>query len=258
MALAERMLAERFNRPEHEIVDHRTWVIAGDGDLMEGVSQEAASLAGHLALDRLCVFYDDNRITIDGTTDVSFTEDVAKRFQAYGWQVLRVGDDGHDGRLRGGCGGGEGGRPRIRRSSSVARTSAGARPGSRTLRRRTAPRLGEEEVRLTKRALGWPEDAHFLVPDTCTPTSRKPGSWARRPSAAWEARLEAYTAAYPEEADAFRRVLKGESAGRWADALPVVRARYLDGDAQGVGCGAECDPRCRCRSWSGGSADLAG
>ena len=91
MALAERMLAARFNRPGHVVVDHRTWVIASDGDLMEGISHEAASLAGHLGLDRLCVFYDDNRITIDGRTDLSFSEDVAERFRAYDNQLLKSG-----------------------------------------------------------------------------------------------------------------------------------------------------------------------
>src|SRR5262245_61758146 len=92
MAIAERMLAARFNRPGHELVDHRTWVIASDGDLMEGVASEAASLAGHLGLSRLCVFWDDNRITIDGSTALSFSEDVGKRFEAYGWNVIRVPD----------------------------------------------------------------------------------------------------------------------------------------------------------------------
>jgi len=92
LAIAERVLAARFNRPGHDVVDHRTWVIAGDGDLMEGVSSEAASLAGTLGLDRLTVFYDDNHISIEGSTDLAFCEHVAQRFDAYGWQVLRVED----------------------------------------------------------------------------------------------------------------------------------------------------------------------
>ena len=92
MALAERMLAARYDRPGHAVVDHRTWVVAGDGDMMEGVSSEAASLAGHLGLSRLCVFYDDNRITIDGPTSLAFTEDVGRRFLADGWNVLQVRD----------------------------------------------------------------------------------------------------------------------------------------------------------------------
>ena len=102
MAIAERLLAEHFNRPGHRIVDHRTWAFVSDGDLMEGVASEAASLAGHLRLAKLTLVYDDNHITIDGDTALSFSEDVQHRFEAYGWQVIRVGD-GNDHRRHFGC-----------------------------------------------------------------------------------------------------------------------------------------------------------
>src|SRR5262245_2684439 len=164
MALAERMLAERFNRPGHVVVDHRTWVIASDGDLMEGVSQEAASLAGHLGLERLCVFYDANRITIDGSTDLAFTEDVGRRFEAYGWNVLRVPID-----VRPEAYVEAAERARATRSRPtlvICATHIGhGSPHKQDSAAAHGAALGEEEVRLTKRALGWPETAQFLVPD---------------------------------------------------------------------------------------------
>ena len=164
MAIAERRLAEEFNRPGHDIVDHRTYVIASDGDLQEGVASEACSLAGHLRLGKLVVLYDDNRIQLDGPTAWAFTEDVLARFDAYGWHVQRV-EDGNDvagdlGRHR--CR--QGRRPAVA-SSPSARTSATAARTSRTRRRRTAPRSGPDEVRLTKEAYGWDPDRTFYVPD---------------------------------------------------------------------------------------------
>ncbi|MCA9317487.1 MAG: transketolase, partial [Planctomycetes bacterium] len=164
MALAERHMAARFNRDDSVLVDHRTWVIASDGDLMEGVSFEAASLAGHLGLGRLCVFWDDNRITIDGTTDLSFSEDVAARFRALGWDVVHVGDDE--------------GVPGYRRAIDAAmadddrptlvvcRTHIGAgSPGKQDTSAAHGSPLGADEVVRTKEALGWPLEPTFFVPD---------------------------------------------------------------------------------------------
>lgn len=164
LALAERMLAARFNRPGHEIVDHHTWVVASDGDLMEGVASEACSLAGHWGLGKLIVFYDDNKITIDGTTDVAFTEDVGRRFEAYGWHVLRVADTATVDDLVAAA---EAGRREAARPTLVmVRTHIGiGSPNKQDSPKAHGEPLGKEEIRLTKRAYGWPEDAAFLVPD---------------------------------------------------------------------------------------------
>ena len=165
MAIGERWLADRYNRPGFEIFDYNIYAVCGDGCLMEGVSAEAASLAGHLGLDHLCWIFDNNHITIEGSTDLTFTEDVAARFLAYGWNVLRVGDandiDRHRARPPGLPADARAGR----RSSSSTATSATARPTGRAPPPPTASRSVDEEIRLTKRAYGWPEDATFLVPD---------------------------------------------------------------------------------------------
>jgi transketolase len=164
MAIAERFLAERFNRPGYSIVHHRVWAFVSDGDLMEGITSEAASLAGHLRLGRLNLIYDDNQITIEGRTDLAFSEDVGRRFEAYGWHVRRVAD-GND--LDG-----------IERALTAARTEE-TRPSLVVLRTRIADPapnkgdtadahgapLGAEEVRLTKEIMRWPQEPAFHVPE---------------------------------------------------------------------------------------------
>ena len=164
MALAERMLAERFNREGHAIVDHYTYVIASDGDLQEGVASEASSLAGHLGLGRLIAFWDDNHISIEGDTALSFTEDVATRYEAYGWHVQNLGEDI--------------GLERIEEALANARDVTD-RPSLIVVRTHIAPGspnkqdtheahgapLGEEEIRLTKEAYNWPSQEPFFVPD---------------------------------------------------------------------------------------------
>ena len=167
LALAERMLAARFNRPGHELFDHRTWVVASDGDLMEGVASEAASLAGHWGLSRLCVFYDDNKITIDGSTSLSFSEDVAARFVAYGWNVLRLADTAGIDEIVSAAEAarGETARPTL----VVCRTHIGfGSPAKQDTSKAHGEPLGAEEIKLTKRFYGWPEDAKFLVPEGVT------------------------------------------------------------------------------------------
>ncbi|MFL5535809.1 MAG: transketolase, partial [Gemmatimonadales bacterium] len=164
MAMAERFLAAHFNRPNHAIVDHRVWAFASDGDLMEGVASEAASLAGHLRLGKLTVVYDDNHITIDGDTALTFSEDVPRRFEAYGWRVLKVAD-GND-------------LSAISQAYETARAES-AKPtliSLRTVIADPAPTkrnsadahgapLGADEVRRTKEILGWPQEPKFYVPD---------------------------------------------------------------------------------------------
>src|ERR1700739_4704865 len=168
MAIAQKWLANRYNKPNFEIFDYNIYAVCGDGCMMEGVSSEAASLAGHLGLDNLCWIYDNNHITIEGSTNITFTEDVAARFLAYGWNVLRVGNANDI--------------DRIERALQVLRPTKG-RPtfivldshigyGTQKKQESAAAHgepLGEEEVRLTKRYYGWPEDAKFLVPDEVPP-----------------------------------------------------------------------------------------
>jgi transketolase len=218
MAIAERILATRFNRPGHEVVNHRTWALVSDGDLMEGVGSEAASLAGHLGLGRLTAIWDDNRITIDGGTDLAFTEDVAARFEAYGWRVTRV-DDGNDlGAITGAL---EWARTdESRPALIVLKTRIGdpAPTKGGTAKAHGAP-LGADEVKRTKEILGWP-DEKFHVPDEAREEGREAARRGREAREEWEGRLAAYAAAHSPEAAEFGRMLAGELPEGWEDALP--------------------------------------
>ncbi|HVM00853.1 MAG TPA: transketolase [Egibacteraceae bacterium] len=219
MALAERMLAERFNRPGFDIVDHRTWVIASDGDLMEGLSGEASSLAGHLGLDKLIVCWDDNGITIDGSTELSFTgEDTCARYAAYGWRVLEVTDVNDaaelDGILKEAAS--ADGRPTFVRVPTII--GYGAPNAANTAKAHGSP-LGAEEIAGAKKQLEWPHSEDFTVPpqvrDHADQTER--GAELQRQ---WTDRLEAYREAHPELAAEFERVLAGRLPDGWEDALP--------------------------------------
>ena len=219
LAAAERWLAATFNRPDHTIVDHYTYVIASDGDMMEGVASEAASLAAHLQLGRLIVLYDANLITLSATTNVTFTEDVGARFEAYGWHVQRI--DGHD--LAAVDAALTAARAvEDRPSLIVARTHIGFGSPHRqdTFQAHGEP-LGEEEVRLTKRALGWPEDRAFYVPEEALREFRKAVERGAQLEAAWQRRVDAYGAAHPELATQFARGLAGELPEGWEAKLPV-------------------------------------
>jgi transketolase N-terminal domain/subunit len=164
MALGERMLASRFNRDGHEIVDHYTYVIASDGDLQEGIASEASSLAGHLGLGRLITFWDDNHISIEGDTELSFTEDVGARYEAYGWHVIRLGEDIGLDRLESALA--EAREVTDRPSLIVVRTHiAQGSPNKQGTHGAHGAPLGEDEVKLTKEAYGYPSDEPFFVPD---------------------------------------------------------------------------------------------
>ncbi len=256
MALAERALAARFNRPGHDIVDHRTWVIASDGDLMEGVCQEAASLAGHLGLGRLCVFYDDNRITIDGRTDASFTEDVAKRFEAYGWHVVHVGlEDGVEGYVTAA----EAARAEAARPTLViCRTiiGIGAPKKADTPAAHGAP-LGVDEIAGAKRSYGWPEDARFLVPDEVRAHMREAGRRGAVNAKAWDDRFAAYKTTHPGLAAEFERAMRGEIDPAWAEALPSFEAGSAMATRQASGKVLDAIQDA-VPELIGGSADLAG
>ncbi len=221
-ALAERMLAARFNRPGHEVIDHRVFGICSDGDLMEGVAQEAASLAGHLGLGRITFVYDDNRITIEGDTGLAFSEDVAARFASLGWHVQRL-EDGwslDDVRRAIDQAEAETGKP----SLIVLRThiAPGAPTKQDTAEAHGAP-LGEEEIRLTKANYGWPEHEQFLVPDEVA-AHMDATERGRALRAEWEARMAAYREAHPDLAAELERVLAGELPAGWDAALPVFEA----------------------------------
>ncbi|MEW6233484.1 MAG: transketolase [Chloroflexota bacterium] len=220
MALAERFLAHHFNRPGHIIVDHFTYAIVSDGDLMEGVSAEAASLAGHLGLGKLIYLYDDNRISIEGPTDLAYTEDVARRFLAYGWHVQRL-SDGNDlaavnDALR--AAQMEAKRP----SLIIARTHLGfGSPHKQDSAEAHGAPLGQEEVRLTKQALGWPLEPAFYIPDQALVHFREALGRGRAWEKEWETRFQAYAREYPELAAEWQRAMAGELPEGWQAALPV-------------------------------------
>ena len=221
MALAERHLARRFNREGHELFDHRTWVIASDGDVMEGVSHEAASLAGHLRLGKLIVFYDDNQITIDGGLSLSMSEDVAARFQAYGWQTLDVADGNDVTALSGAASEATADpRPSLIRVRTVIGEPAPNKQG--TAAAHGAP-LGPSEVEGAKAAMQWSHPP-FHVPDELaeeTAEIRKAGlaQWQ-----AWNTRRAQYRDAFPELSQELDRVLAGALSSGWDEKLPVFES----------------------------------
>ena len=218
MALAERHLAARFNREGLLLVDHRTWVIASDGDLMEGISHEAASIAGHLRLGRLAVLYDDNHITIEGPTELAFSEDVAKRFAGYGWRVLHV-DDGNDldaiaGALR------RAARSDDRPTLVRIRTHIGfGSPKQDTAEVHGSP-LGKEAAEATRRTLGWPVAEPFLIPDEVRAHFRSLAEPGRRRHRKWLKLLATYHRDLPAEAVEWDRRLRGELPNGWDAVLP--------------------------------------
>ena len=214
IALAERWLAARFNRPDFNLVDHHTYVIAGDGDLMEGISGEASSLAGHWGLGKLIVFYDDNHISIDGSTSISFTEDVAMRYTAYGWGTWHV--DGHNpdavaAALEEALADGE--RPSLIACRTIIGFGSPNRQG--TAKAHGEP-LGAEEVRLTKEALGLPQEAFWADPAAYQILGAA-GKAGADEHTLWHDLLEQYTAVYPQEAAEFKRTMHGELPPGWDD-----------------------------------------
>jgi transketolase len=219
LAIAERWLAATFNRPKHDIVDHYTYVLASDGDMMEGISSEAGSMAGHLRLGRLIVLYDANLITLSATTNVTFDEDVGARFAAFGWHVQHI--DGMDMSAVDkalNAAKAEQNRP----SLIVARTHIGyGSPNKHDTFQAHGEPLGDEEVRLTKRNLGWPEDKSFYIPDEALRHFRKAVDRGADLEGAWQERINAYRSAYPEEAKVFERCQKGELSEGWQAKLPV-------------------------------------
>jgi transketolase len=219
MAIAERFLAATFNRPGFPIFNHFTYGIVSDGDLMEGVSHEAASLAGHLGLGKLVYLYDDNEISIEGSTDIAFTEDVPARFRAYGWHVQEV--DGYD--LDGIEAAIRTAQEESQQPSLIAchtHIAYGSPNKQDTAGAHGAP-LGEEEVRLTKEALGWSPDAHFFIPEEPLTVFRRALERGRQAEAQWWETFEQYREAYPEDAALLETLWAGRLPEGWVDALPT-------------------------------------
>jgi len=221
MAVAEAHLAATFNREGHGIVDHYTYFICSDGDLMEGVSHEAASFAGHFKLGKLIGFYDDNRITIDGSTDLTFTDDTAKRFEAYGWQVLHIADvndlEAIDRVIA------EAKADPSRPTMVVTRTHIGyGSPNKQDTASAHGEPLGADEIVATKEALGWPKpNASFYVPDEALAHWREAKERGAAARAAWQRQMEAYTLAQPALAKELRRRIAGELTPGWEKVVPT-------------------------------------
>jgi transketolase len=218
LALAERMLAARFNRPGHEIVDHRTYVIASDGDLQEGVASEACSLAGHLGLGRLISFYDDNHISIEGDTALSFSEDVPRRFEAYGWHVQNLGEDLDLDRIEAAVRAAE---EDDRPSLIVVRTHiAPGSPNKQDTHGAHGAPLGEEEIRLTKQAYGWPSEEPFFIPEEALERFRECVPRGEELESAWRERFEAYRGEHADLAAELERILRRGLPEGWDAEVP--------------------------------------
>jgi transketolase len=229
MAIAARWLARRYNRPGFTIFDHDVYAVCGDGDLMEGVSAEAASLAGHLALPNLCWIYDSNRITIEGSTRLAFTEDVACRFVALGWNVTRVGDANDLEALSRAL---ETFRATGDQPTLIVVDShiAWGAPRKQDTAEAHGEPLGEEEVRATKRRYGWPEDAHFLVPEGVREHFRAGiGTRGARLRGDWEQLFRSYRSSHPRLADEIERMQRRELPDGWDRGLPSFAP-----DAKGI------------------------
>ena len=228
MAIAEAHLAARYNRPGFDVVNHFTYGIVSDGDLMEGVASEAASLAGHLKLGKLIYLYDNNRISLAGAADLSFTEDCAKRFEAYGWHTVSV-EDGNDvGAIERALGAA---RAETSRPSLVLlRTHIGfGSPGKQDTFEAHGSPLGEAEVKATKEKLGWPLEPTFFLPDDALAHFREAVGKGQKSEAGWKERFSAYAEKFPELAKEFEQIMSGALPADWAAAIPSFPA-----DAKGV------------------------
>ena len=257
MAVAEAHLAARFNRDGHTVVDHHTWFVASDGDMMEGISHEAASYAGHLKLGKLIGFYDENHITIEGDTDLTFSDDTLGRFESYGWHVQRVADGNDLAALDAAI---EAAKAETERPSLViVRTHiAYGSPNKVDTPESHGSPLGAEEIRLTKENLGYPSQEPFFIADEALAHWRETRARGAELHEEWKGRWDRYAAAEPDLARELERRLKGELPAGWEDALPAftkdngaVASRAASGTV--LNALAKVVPEL-----VGGSADLAG
>ena len=257
MALAERNLAATFNRDGNAIIDHYTWFIAGDGDLMEGISHEAASFAGHQKLGKLIGFFDNNHITIDGGTDISCSDDAAERFEAYGWHVQHIADvndlNAIDRAIE--LAKAEKDRP----SLIVTRTHIGyGSPNKVDTSKAHGEALGKDEILLAKKNLGWPSQEPFFVPDAALAHWREAREAGANAQDAWRRQLIAYAQAFPDDAKELGRRLHGDLPAGWEATIPVFDA--TNGNvASRAASGAVLNAfAAKVPELVGGSADLAG
>jgi len=253
MAMAERHLAATYNRTDCKIVDHHTFVMCGDGDMMEGITSEAASLAGHLGLSRLICIYDDNKISIEGGTDISFTEDVAQRFKAYNWHVRQV-DDGNDlnaiyKALI------EAKEETDKPSLIMLRTHiAFGSPNKQDSADAHGAPLGEEEVRLAKQKLGFPESDTFYVPEQVLDIFKKYTARGKEAESKWRERFEVYRDKYSDLAERWTDAVSGKLKNGWDAELPHFEGSIATRAASGKALNAIAE---KVASLIGGSADLA-
>jgi transketolase len=262
MAIAEARLAPLFNRPGggrgagHEIIDHYTYFLASDGDLMEGISHEACSLAGHLKLGKLIGFYDDNRITIDGSTDLAFSDDTAKRFEAYGWHVQRIADGNDLGAIDAAITHAK--RVADRPSLIIVRTHiAWGSPNKQDTAEAHGAPLGAEEVKATKQNLGWPSLEPFYVPEEALEQWRRAQGRGERLEGEWKKKWDAYRAAHPDLAAELERRLAGKLPAGWDAGLPVFGPK--DAQATRAASGKVLNAiAAKVPELIGGSADLTG
>jgi transketolase len=256
MALAERMLAARFNRPGHEIVDHRTFVIASDGDLEEGISGEASSLAGHLGLGRLISFYDQNHISIEGDTKLAFTEDVGRRYEAYGWHVQdleeNIGLDNLEHALENAIAVPD------KPSLIIVRTHiAQGSPNKHDTAGAHGSPLGEEEIRLTKEHMGWPSLEPFYVPKEALEHFGRCVERGAELDADWRERFDAYAQVHPEPAQEYQRMIAGKLPDGWDSEVPKFHASGTMTATRKSGQEVLQWAAARVPELVGGSADLA-
>ena len=255
MAIAEAQLAARYNRPGLEVIDHATYALVSDGDLMEGVGAEAASLAGHLRLGKLTCLYDDNRVTLAAGTEITFSEDRARRFEAYGWHTVTVADgndlDAIDAALQ--AARAEAARP----SLILVRTHIGyGSPHKQDTFEAHGSPLGVDEVRLTKQKLGWPTEPPFLIPEPVRAHFREALERGGRDQVAWNDRMAAHARTFPELAQELQRSLRGEMPAGWDADIPVFPADAA-GIATRVASGKVMNAIApRLPALTGGSADL--
>ena len=257
MAVAEAQLAARYNREGHEVVRHTTWVIVGDGDLMEGISHEAASFAGHNGLGRLVCFYDDNHITIDGSTDLSCSDEVTKRFEAYGWQVLHIADVNDLAQIDAAVAAAQA--DTARPSMVVTRTHIGwGSPHRQDTAKAHGEPLGKDEIALTKKAYGWDYPEPFTVPPEVAEHMRAACRRGAAMQQAWRASVDAYAVAHGADGAELERRLSGVLPASWEEAIPAFTPEpgaVASRGASGVVLNAVAP---RLPELIGGSADLAG
>jgi transketolase len=222
LALGERMLAERFNRPGHQVVDHYTYTIASDGDMQEGVQSEAASVGGHLGLGRLIAFYDDNHISIEGDTALSFSEDVGKRYEAYGWHVQNLGEDLELERVEEAIANAKDATDQP--SLIIIRTHiAPGSPNKQDTEEAHGSPLGEEEVKLTKEAYGWPTEETFYVPQEALDHFRQTIERGEEMESEWQERFDTYKKEFKAEAREFERIMNRKLPKDWDAGVPKFK-----------------------------------